>query len=379
MAKGVLRNLRIKRVAIVDLGANLDPKTGDGAHVMLWKSVQKESPSLGSVHVDTAGGEDEDEYETEYEKRNLDSKARNSLPDSAFAAVWTDAKGEKHRKLPIHDAGHLAAARGRISQAAMPADVKAKAQRKIDAATNKEKPVKKTWKGLLKQLIGASAESDEKVRREQLTAISKAASSMTDDDEDEEDEEDDEDEEDEKDTKKFVHKAGDPMCKCADCVAKRAANPMMASMMKRFTDLEKKLSDSEARTTAAEMIAKGLVEKAERDAVVLVLKSFRAVPVNMETDIDQFCQMKKVAPKVFERTIAIMKATDEQLAQSALFKMHGLTGAQSSGDAWAQIEAKADAMMQKSSTPMTKPMAIDLVLQDPSNNVLVKQYREQQQ
>lgn len=51
---GVLRNLRIKRVSLVDMGANTDPITGDGAHIMLYKraDVKKDGPFLAQVHVD---------------------------------------------------------------------------------------------------------------------------------------------------------------------------------------------------------------------------------------------------------------------------------------------------------------------------------------
>lgn len=47
-----LRNLKITRVALVDAGANFDKKTGDGAHIMLFKSA----PSVADVHVDVPLG-----------------------------------------------------------------------------------------------------------------------------------------------------------------------------------------------------------------------------------------------------------------------------------------------------------------------------------
>ena len=34
-----LKNLTINRVDLVDLGANLDPETGEGAHIMLFKAA----------------------------------------------------------------------------------------------------------------------------------------------------------------------------------------------------------------------------------------------------------------------------------------------------------------------------------------------------
>lgn len=35
-----LTNLIVKRIDLVDLGANLDRETGDGAHVVLWKRAE---------------------------------------------------------------------------------------------------------------------------------------------------------------------------------------------------------------------------------------------------------------------------------------------------------------------------------------------------
>ncbi len=49
MAAHFLRNIRAKRVALVDEGANFDPKTGDGAHVMLWKHAEGKPPQEKKV------------------------------------------------------------------------------------------------------------------------------------------------------------------------------------------------------------------------------------------------------------------------------------------------------------------------------------------
>lgn len=74
------------------------------------------------------------------EKGTLTTAQRNALPDSAFAAVWTDAKGNKQRVCPIHDADHVRAALGGHGISAtqgIPPDVKAKAKAKIAAAARK--------------------------------------------------------------------------------------------------------------------------------------------------------------------------------------------------------------------------------------------------
>src|SRR5579864_943225 len=110
-----LKNFAIDRVDLVDEGAN------QHAHVLITKAF--------------------DERDGEYEKANMTAGERNALPDSAFAAVWTDKDGKKQRKLAYQrkdgsiDLGHLRNARSRIAQHPdIPESVKATAQRKLDAA-----------------------------------------------------------------------------------------------------------------------------------------------------------------------------------------------------------------------------------------------------
>lgn len=350
---GVLRNLRIKRVAIVDSGANFDTKTGDGAHIMLFKS---DGPGVAAVHVPTAGSE-EDEYETDYEKANLDAGARNALPDSAFAAVWTDAQGKKHRKLPIHDAGHLAAARGRISQAQIPADVKARAQRRIDRKSKKEKGIVKLQK-LFKKVLDAVTIPDEAARQQaiaKLQAKVEKTGVVNDDDEDD----------------YPVHKSDDPMCKCADCMAKRTE--------KRYVDLEKSNSELKAEVEKARTTLAAEIEKRENAEMVEILKGFKYAPFDLDKDVAVFRKMKRDDPAMFERTMAVYKAQEVQLQDAALYSDYGTRKGGGEGSAWAQIVAKADQLMEKSKKEMTQEQAIEKVMLMPENNKLVKQYRQEAQ
>ena len=110
-----------------------------------------------------------------------------------------------------------------------------------------------------------------------------------------------------------------------------------------------------------------------------ILKGFKATPFVMEgdnNDITRFRKMKETDPEGFERTIALMKATDAQLATSALFKNVG-SGLSGSTKAWDQIAAKADTMVEKSTTPITREAAIEKVMLE--NPKLVEQYRAEQQ
>ena len=349
--RGVLRNLRIKRVALVPMGANFDKKTGDGAHIMLYKGA----PDVGSVHVDST------EWESEYEKANLDAYSRNALPDSAFAAVWTDSAGKKHRKLPIHDAGHLAAARGRIDEADIPADVKAAARRKIENAGSTSKSnednMKKTWGSVLKGLVGLAAEPDAAKRAEALGELTKAFP----DDNDEDD--------------KPVHKADDPMCKCADCMAKGAQMPDIT----KSAEFMKAVNDAvAAQTTDIQKRLQAEVDIRETAEVRTILKSFKATSLDIEKELPTYLALRKSNPAAFDSVIKTLQTQDAQLADSRMLQDFGTRRGAGEGSAWAQIEAKAEALIEKSSDgKLTKAMAIERVMEQ--NPKLVKAYRAEQQ
>lgn len=354
---GFLRNLRIKRVALVEAGANFDKRTGDGAHIMMYKA----SPDVASVHVDSLMGADEPD--SDYEKANLDAAARHGLPDSSFAAVWTDASGKKQRKLPIHDAGHLAAARGRIDQADIPANVKAEARRKIDAATKtKEKSVKKS---LFKQFLGLLTETDVTKRAAGVVELEKAFP----DDNDEDD--------------KPVHKADDSTCKCADCMSKSVNKSAEVVSMQKSIDA---LTAQNVELAKAANSAVALV-KAERETRLntemhTMLKSFKATPFKLEgadSDIAKFRKMQEADPEGFARTMEILKASDAQMAASAAFHNVGSGMSGESASAWDQIVAKADTLIEKSTSGLTQEQAIEKILLDPRNSKLVKAYRAAQQ
>lgn len=267
---GILRNLRIKRVALVDAGANFDKHTGDGAHIMLFKSATPKQPV---------------------------------------------------------------------------------------AETNTETNMKKSF---IQKILGLVTETDPTKRAAAAVELEKEF--PADDDVEK------------------VHKAGDAMCKCADCMNKRAPDPEVAKRLtdieKANTDLAKKLADSQTENLA---VAKRLVEEIEkRESVEMreVLKSFKATPFDLDKDVPVYLAMKRATPEAFDRTMTMLKATDAQLAQSALFANFG-TGRTGQGSAWAQIEAKADAMVTKSATPLTREQAIEKVMV--AEPKLVAQYRAEQQ
>lgn len=286
MAKpGILRNLKINRIALVDAGANFDKRTGDGAHILYTKSA---GPNLGDVHVDT------------------------------------------------------------------PADVE------IDETKPKEKPVKKN---LLKRMLDAMRETDVTKRDAALTDIEKEFPNDNDDEK--------------------VHKAGDAMCKCADCMMKRAPDPEVAKRMesieKANTDLQKRL---DAQVTANELVTKALnaeIEKRADGEMLEVLKSFRHTSFDFAKDVPLFRTMKSASPEAFDRAMAILKAQDATNA-GMFSEMGSSRSGGGAGSAWSEIEAKADALFEKSASgTMTREQAIDKVCIDPKNMGLMKRHRAEQQ
>jgi len=383
----VLRNLRIKRVAIVDKGANFDPETGDGAHILLYKRDLRKTagPSLGDVHVPVAGSEDDDQRD-EYEKATLTSGQRNALPDSAFAAVWTDGKGKKQRKLPYKhpdgsiDTNHLGAARGRIDATPMPPDVKTAARAKLDAAAKENSSVAKQKQNtFLKRLTQAIAKAfppaekpgldvakanEElqtmqahhaalgKVIDQHTAAVGGDASKLPADhpvhqlkalhaqlgksiEENQAkiaaatppeggDELDPLDGiAEDPDECDPEDGEGDDVNAAAPAMAKRIEKRLRTTFEKQMVDLKKTADDAVKRAEAVEKAAAAERDIRDREGVRAELTKFRGVSVDLEKDVEPLLRLKKSDPEAYARTISILSGADAQVRESALFKHYG--------------------------------------------------------
>lgn len=415
---GVLRNLRVKRVALVDMGANFDKKTGDGAHIMLFKSA---GPGLGSVHVDKPMGKEGDGTDPdgcpcpncdgadmeEYEKATLDAESRSKIPDSKFLAVWTDAQGKKHRKLPVHDAGHLTAAAGRIDQTQMPADVKAAAHRKLESMTShkEEKPVAKTIKDVMALVSKAMVETDVTKRAALLKDVDDAVSGMTTPPGHEGTDQLGPAHVDamkaayhsmHKAVQAFgpgphppthpVHGMMDQLHKMGACLKAAGHNvdePGALGDLPLAKAHRDRIEAAEAKATVLEKQMATLVRQGEEREMRDVLKSFKATPFNLDgenatNDIGKFVTLKRSNPDEFDRIIALFKAADSQMAMSKAFANTGssLTGV--AGGAWETIVAKAKNLREKSAdTTLTLEKAIDRIMDE--NPDLVAKYRQEMQ
>lgn len=285
---GILRNLRIKRVALVDEGANFDAATGDGAHIMLYKS--KNPPSTPTII--------------------------------------------------------------------------------------KEKPVMKTIKEILKSVLDTILEPDIEKRKLALGPLSKAVDGL----------------EDPTPTTpitpvvpvvaKVAHDASDAMCKCGDCMSKRtdAEKAVNAEVEKRMGSIAKQNEDlAKANTALAASVAK-MQDDVATTEMTTILKSFKHTPFKLtgdDSDVVKFKKMKAADPSGWERMLEIFKAQDAQMGNAFITIGSSLSGGK--GDAWGELEALAEALVTKSTTPLTQAQALDQVMMNPKNNSIVKRYREQQQ
>lgn len=264
-----LVNIRFKRVALVDKGANFDTETQDGAHIMLWKRDNTKKIVV-EIHK---------------EKRIM--KLKEFVKSIAGLAGEPDA-----------------------------------AKRATAAA----------------ELSAVELEIDEPPPTPQVTETEK--------------------------------------------IMKAAVASATVELAKANDELKKRLDAAEAVSTETTKLLKAERMARETGEVTILLKSFKATPFNVDekdekNDIAKFVKMKQTDPENYARLIDLFKAADAQLAENALFTKQVGSNHVGAGSAEAQLLAKAEALIQKSTTPLTKEAAFDQVSMD--NPKLVAQYRAEQQ
>lgn len=168
------------------------------------------------------------------------------------------------------------------------------------------------------------------------------------------------------------------------CTTLKAAGvDVTEGTMKMDAEVTKRLDVISKQNETLQKRLDAEIEKGIRAEVTTVLKSFRCVPLKVEgddNDVDRYVEMYKGNKTLYDRQIALFKATDAQLVTSNAFRNVGKGGSGGDGDAWGRIEAEADKLMEKAAgKDLTKAQAIDRICSDPAHAPLVKQYREQQQ
>lgn len=144
--------------------------------------------------------------------------------------------------------------------------------------------------------------------------------------------------------------------------------------LEEVAELKKKAAEAEElkkRVEEAEALAKAEREERLKKEYIAKVASYQALPVQPEEFGLVLKALAEKAPEEYAKLEGVLKAADEALAKSELFREVGRSGAGES-TAWAKVEAMAKEIVQKNAG-MTKEQAIAKVLRD--NPELYSAYR----
>lgn len=311
-----LRDLRVKFVSLVDRGANYDPKTGDGAHILIHK---RDAPDGWPAWLKTeaaALAAKEHTVKHENEKPGLLKSVAALLTKAASmlsGAPEETAEGEGDDAMAGMKAHHEALGKA------------------IDAYGDCSKLAADHPVHGLKALHAEMGKSLADHATKTATAKAEKADNQT----------------------------------KADKVASDAADlEKRATLTKREQELTDRLEVVEKRATDAEAIAKSERDARALDGMKTDLRKFQHVPVDVEKEAAGLLELKQAHPKAYETLMAKMAGVEEVAkAAKGLERDLGspLGGDGTGGSAWTQIESEAAAMVQKDGK-LTKAKAIDLVM-----------------
>ena len=378
-----LKGLLVDRVDLVDFGANYDKRTGDGAHIMLFKRA----PQSADAHVfDRMVTFAKAQHcsadliaKTEQVARTFDQVLAGRIAQKAIDQLWDlyYAFMEAARSIFESDEANkigllrdsaldfMNAFIGALPEAMDDAEIEkriAKVGRKISASRMKQLCEMHDKLGsLLKEVQGDEtmklAEfakslgvtvADNATDAEIKTAIEAHYA------------------------KAHAPAVGDAVQKAIDeaLVKERAAQA--AELAKRDTEIEKAKADAKAERDAR--ILKEFDEQARGE--------FAGLPLSMEkaegkkTDAEIFKALSEKAPDEWARVSVMLKSSAEALRQSALFTEQGGGGAAAAGSALAQLSKLAEDLV-KSGAEKTKEQAMTSIASNPQHADLYKRYVEE--
>ena len=272
-----LRDLKVKFVSLVDRGANFDPKTGDGAHILLYKRhVEKDQPGVGGVHVDSPDLKAKKPSSTSKEpsvtKPNVIKQFFATLAKMAGPlADWarqeeTEPQHGDLAKLKAHHEALGKAIDGMGDATKLPAD----------------HPVH-ALKALHKELGDSIAAKE--------AAMAPPAEGEPE-----------------------IDECADPGMMKRDAIAKAER-----------LELTKRIEAAEKRATDAETIAKGELEKREVGELRTQLAKFRNLTIDVDKEVADFRSIQKADPKAFGLLIAKLAAADVIAAKGDALDVRRLT------------------------------------------------------
>jgi hypothetical protein len=148
---------------------------------------------------------------------------------------------------------------------------------------------------------------------------------------------------------------------------------------KMFDEMETRLTASEARATAAEVVAKKLMDDGVEKTYVAKAASYDKLGVNVEEFGKVMKTIAEKAPETIEKIDAVLKAANEAVAKGNLFVETGSSrqGGAGNGTSWAKIQAAAVASVAKSGEKMTDAQAVTKYLDTAEGKAMYEEYMKE--
>lgn len=370
-----LKNLTVDRVDLVDIGANLDKRTGDGAHIMLYKradqsakpaDLRKAALARIVAMAKAKGASAGLLLKTESLARTFDDvlaaqEAREALSElwelyyafqEAACSILDSDEADKIGLINASAADFMSAFLGALPSALDEASVEMgveKVGRKISGKRMKQ--LREMHEKLGSLLAEVTDEGDGEMSKtaEQIAADATAQA----------------------DVQKRID---DGVAKAVADTKKAADEHLAAELKKRDDEIAKALGEAKAERDAR--ILKDFQGKTTTDFVGLPL-TLVAKAAGEKTDAEVFKALSEKAPDEWLRVEAILKGAAEAIRNGQLFKEQGGAGAESATSAAGQLQALAQELVTKG-LQKTLEQAIAAVAVDPAHRDLYKRYVEEQ-
>lgn len=354
-----LKNLRYKRIDLVDRGASHDVASGEGAHVLLFKRDEPAAPAVAksdslvdrifrsvvskitaSLNMVAKGAPLT--FEDAQMLRGADDVYEDLYDD--LGALWSAISSALYSDVSDKAAAIKTAVQAYCDDLMADLDEWLTTGGDDDASVAKRAAVKKVGRKI-------SAE-----RLQRLQAMHKTLGSFID----------------EHATPAAPADTSKGDTTMTD-VEKKAADEAEAAIQKRIDDALRAAATKETvekadllkRVETAE--AAVAIEKAERLKATHIAKaaSFKGLPVKADDDYKVFQEIdEKLSPEVAKRVTELLQAADAAIVSGDLFKAVGSAREGSGGSAYAEVETLADGLVAKSTSGLTKAQAIDRVIRD---------------
>lgn len=391
-----LKNVVVDRVDLVDVGANLDKRTADGAHIMLYKRAAdqaapiiksdakavvdrlvkaiKAAPGVSAALIAKA-----DQMALTFDQVLAAQEAREALDElwdlyyafmQAAQSIFQSDEADKMGLLRGAAADFIGAFLTSMPDAIAgidegDAEKVAKAGRKISAARMKQ--LKSMHESLGKILAECEGDATMKIADYAKSLGLTVADTATD---------------------------GDIQKAISDHFAKAAKPAGLADDVQKALDTQKAEFDAELAKRDTEIVKANAAAASERDQRItkefdaicksdfsglgLTLVLAKGAAADAKTDAQIFKALAEKAPEEWKRVAEILKSAAAAISESDLFKEAGRDGeGAATGSALEQIEALAQELVTKGAVKSLAE-AVAKVAQDPKHAELYARHVEEQ-